>query len=200
MFLNDVASLNVKQSKVGRNKAMRSRTPITPKMQRSNYQRNIYCELDTTNNVLFTLNMLPLHQATDSMYSNISVLTPEAIQLLYNMLYRSIQNPITLQQQSNIDMQFNSYIDQERKCNVQGYVFLGAHNTINENQFVLSSLSSCDANESSCHGFDRSLKIIMTDGSKRIPNPLFDLVLITKMHREYCKDGEFRKSSEFRNV
>ena len=94
--------------------------------------------------------MLPLHQATDSMYSNISVLTPEAIQPPYNMLYRSIQNPITLQQQSNIDMRFNSYIDQERNYNVQGYVFLGAHNTINENQFVLSSLSSCDANESSC--------------------------------------------------
>ena len=200
MSLNDVASLNVKQSEVGRNKAIRSRTPITPKMQRSNYQRNIYCELDTTNNVLFTLNMLPLHQATDSMYSNISVLTPEAIQPPYNMLYRSIQNPITLQQQSNIDMRFNSYIDQERNYNVQGYVFLGAHNTINENQFVLSSVSSCDANESSCHGFDRSLKIIMADGSKRIPNPLFDLVLITKMHHEYCKDGEFRKSSEFRNV
>ena len=200
MSLNDVASLNVKQSEVGRNKAIRSRTPITPKMQRSNYQRNLYCELDTTNNILFTLNMLPLHQATDSMYSNISVLTPEAIQPSYNMLYRSIQNPITLQQQSNIDMRFNSYIDQERNYNVQGYVFLGAHNTINENQFVLSSVSSCDANESSCHGFDRSLKIIMADGSKRIPNPLFDLVLITKMHREYCKDGEFRKSSEFRNV
>ena len=200
MSLNDVASLNVKQSEVGRNKAIRSRTPITPKMQRSNYQRNRYCKLDTTNNVLFTLNMLPLHQATDSMYSNISVLTPEAIQPPYNMLYRSIQNPITLQQQSNIDMRFNSYIDQERNYNVQGYVFLGAHNTINENQFVLSSLSSCDANESSCHDFDRSLKIIMADGSKRIPNPLFDLVLITTMHCEYCKNGEFRKSSEFRNV
>ena len=104
MSLNDVASLNVKQSEVGRNKAIRSRTPITPKMQRSNYQRNLYCELDTTYNILFTLNMLPLHQATDSMYSNISVLTPEAIQPPYNMLYRSIQNPITLQQQSNIDM------------------------------------------------------------------------------------------------
>ena len=139
MSLNDVASLNVKQSEVGRNKAIRSRTPITPKMQRSNYQRNIYCELDTTNSVLFTLNILPLHQATDSIHSNISVLTPEAIQPPYNMLYRSIQNPITLQQQSNIDMRFNSYIDQERNYNVQGYVFLGAHNTINENQFVLSS-------------------------------------------------------------
>ena len=60
MSLKDVASLNVKQIEVGRNKAIRSRTPITPKMQRSNYQRNIYCELDTTNNVLFKLNMLPL--------------------------------------------------------------------------------------------------------------------------------------------
>ena len=185
MSLNDVASLNVKQSEVGRNKAIRSRTPITPKMQRSNYQRNIYCELDTTNNILFILNMLPLHQATDSMYLNISVLTLEAIQPPYNMLYRSIQNPITLQQQSNIDMQFKFYIDQERNYNVQGYVFLGAHNTINENQFVLSSVSSCDANESSCHGFGRSLKIIVADGSKRIPNPLFDLVLITKTHRKH---------------
>ena len=98
MSIHDVASLNVKQSEVGRNKAIRSRIPITPKMQRSNYQRNLYCELDTTNNILFTLNMLPLHQATDSMYSNISVLTPEAIQPPYNILYRSIQNPITLQQ------------------------------------------------------------------------------------------------------
>ena len=97
-------------------------------------------------------------------------------------------------------MWFKFYIDQERNYNVQGYVFLSAHNSINENQFVLCSVSSCDANESSCHSFDRSLKIIMADGSKRIPNPLFDLVLITKMHREYCKDGEFRKSSELRNI
>ena len=201
MSLNDVASLNVKQKEVGRKKAIRSRAPIIPKIQKSNYQINIYCKLDTTNNVLFTINMLPLHQeATDSMYSNNSIATPEAIKSSYNMLYRSIQNPITLQQQSNIDMRFNSYIDQERNYNVQGYVFLCAHNTINENQFVLSSLSSCDAHESSCHGFDRSFKIIMADGSKRIPNLLFDLVLITEMHREYCKDGEFRKSSEFCNV
>ena len=97
-------------------------------------------------------------------------------------------------------MRFNSYIDQERNYNVQGYVFLCAHNTINENQFVLSSLSSCDAHESSCHGFDRSFKIIMADRSKQIPNPLFDLVLITEMRREYCSDGEFRKSPGFCNV
>ena len=201
MSLNDVASLNVKQKEVGRKKAIRSRAPIIPKIQKSNYQINIYCKLDTTNNVLFTINMLPLHQeATDSMYSNNSIATPEAIKPSYSMLYRSIQNPITLQQQSNIDMRFNSYIDQERNYNVQGYVFLGAHNTINENQFVLSSLSSCEVHESSCHGFDRSFKIIMADGSKRIPNLLFDLVLITEMHREYYKDGEFRKSSEFCNV
>ena len=136
----------------------------------------------------------------DSMYSNNSIAIPEAIKPSYNMLYRSIQNPVTLQQQSNIEMWFNSYIDQERNYNVQGYVFFGAHNTINENQFVLFCLSSCDAHESSCHGFDRSFKIIMADGSRRIPNPLFDLVLITEMHREYYKDGEFRKSSEFCNV
>ena len=59
--------------------------------------------------------------------------TPEAIQPPYNMLYKSIQNPITLQQQSNIDRLFNSYIDQQRNYNVQGYIFLGTHNTINEN-------------------------------------------------------------------
>ena len=134
------------------------------------------------------------------MYANIPVATPEAIQLPYSMLYRSIQNPITLQQQSNIDMRFNSYISQERNHNVQGYVFLGAHSTINENQFVLSSLSSCDARVSSCYGCDRPLKIIMADGSKRIPDPPFELVLITKMRREYCKGGEFRKSSSFCNV
>ena len=89
-------------------------------------------------------------------------------------------------------MPFNSYIDQERNHNVQGYVFLGAHNTINENQFVLSSLSSCDARVSSYYGCDRPLKIIMADESKRIPDSPFNLVLITKMHREYRKDGEFR--------
>ena len=42
-------------------------------------------------------------------------------------------------------MQFNSYIEQERNYDVQGYVFLGARNTVNENQFVLFFLSSCDA-------------------------------------------------------
>ena len=40
----------------------------------------------------------------------------------------------------------------------------------------------------------------MADGSKRIPDPLFDFVLITKMRREYRRDGEFRTSSEFRNA
>ena len=97
-------------------------------------------------------------------------------------------------------MRFNSYINQERNHNVQGYVFLGAHNTVNENQFVLSSLSSCDARLSSCYGCNRPLKIIIADRSKRIPDPPFNLVLITKMHRENHKDGEFRKSSEFRNI
>ena len=130
------------------------------------------------------------------MYANIPVATPEAIQPPYSVLYRSIQNPITLQQLSNIDMRFNSYISQERNHNVQGYVFLGAHSTINENQFVLSSLFSCDARVSSCYGCDHSLKIIMADGSKWILDPPFDLVLITKMRREYRKDGDFRNSFE----
>ena len=93
--------------------------------------------------------MLHLHQATGTMYVNIPVATPEAIKPPYNMLYRSIQNPITLQQQSNIDRRFNSYIDQDRNYNVQGYVFLDARNTLNENQFVLSSLCSCDAHVTS---------------------------------------------------
>ena len=112
--------------------------------------------------------MLSLHQATNTMYGNIPVETPEAIQPPYSMLYRSIQNLITLQQQSNIDMRFNSYTGQERNHNVQGYAFLGEHNTVNENQFVLSSLYSCDARESSCYDSDRPFKIIMADGSKRI--------------------------------
>ena len=91
-------------------------------MQISSYQRNTYCELDPTNNVFPTLSMLPLHQATNMMYANISIAAPEAIQSPYNMLYRSIQIPIAFQQQSNIDMRFNSYIDQESYHNVQGYV------------------------------------------------------------------------------
>ena len=200
MSLNDVVSLYVKRNEVGRKNAIRSRGPIIPKMQSSSYQKNTYCELDPTNNVFPALSMLPLHQALNTMYGNIPVSTPEAIQLRYNMLCRSIQNPITLEQQSNIEMRFNSYIDQERNHNVQGYVYLGARNTINENQFVLSSLSSCDVRVSSCYGCDRPLKIIMADGSKRIPDSPFDLVLIPKMRREYRKDGGFRKSSEFRNV
>ena len=65
----------------------------------------------------------PLHKATDTMCT-----TPEAIQLPYNMLYKSIQDPITLPQQSNIDMLFNSYIDQQRNYNVQGISLL-AHTT-----------------------------------------------------------------------
>ena len=50
------------------------------------------------------------------------------------------------------------------------------------------------------HMYDRSLKIIIADGSKQIPNSPFDLVLINKMRHEYHKDVEFRKSSEVRNV
>ena len=128
MSLNDVVAFNLKQSEAGRKKAIRNRAPIIPKMQRCSYQRNIYCELDVTNNVFSTLNIPSLHKATDKMCA-----TPEAIQPPYNMLYKSIQNPITLQQQSNIDRLFNSYIDQQRNYNVQGYIFLGTRNTINEN-------------------------------------------------------------------
>ena len=112
MSLNDARSLYVKQNEVGRKKAIRNRALIIPKRQRSSYQRNIFCELDVTNNVFSTLNMLPLHNATDTMYANIPVATPEAIQTPYNMLYRSIQNLITLQQQSIINKPFNTYIDQ----------------------------------------------------------------------------------------
>ena len=128
MSLNDVVSFDLKQSEVGRKKVIRNRAPIIPKMQRSSYQTNIYCELDVTNNVFSTLNMPPLHKATDTICA-----TPEAIQPPYNMLYKSIQNPITFKQQSYIDMLFNSYIDQQRNYNIQGYIFLGTHNTINEN-------------------------------------------------------------------
>ena len=96
MSLNDARSLYVKQNEVGRKKAIRNRALIIPKRQRSSYQRNIYCELDVTNNVFSTLNMLPLHNATDTMYANIPVATPEAIQMPCNMLYRSIQNLITV--------------------------------------------------------------------------------------------------------
>ena len=109
--------------------------------------------------------MLPFHQATKTMDANMPVATPQAIQPPKNMFYRSFQNPITLQQQSNIDMSFNPYIDQERNHNVQGYVFLAAHNTINENQFVLSSLYSSDASLSSCYSCDHFLKIKMANGS-----------------------------------
>ena len=41
----------------------------------------------------------------------------------------------------------------------------------------------------------------MADESKWIPDPPFDIVLITiKKRREYRRDGEFTNSSEFRNV
>ena len=76
MSLNDAASLNVKRNEVGRKKAIRSRAPTFSKMQSSSYQRNTYCELDPTNNVFSTLNILPLHQATNMMYANIPVPTP----------------------------------------------------------------------------------------------------------------------------
>ena len=112
--------------------------------QSSSYQRNKYRELDPTNNIFPTLTMLPLHRGTNKMCANMPVATIEAIKPPYNKFYRSLQNPITLQQQSNTDMWFNSYIDQERNQNVQGHVFLAAHSTINENQFVLSSYSSSD--------------------------------------------------------
>ena len=129
MSLNDAQSLYVKQNEVGKKKAIRNKALIIPKRQISSYQRNIYCELDITNNIFSTLNMLPLHNATDTMYANIPVATTEAIQTSYNMLYRSIQNLITLQQQSNINMPLNTYIDQYRNYNGQGYIYL-AHTTL----------------------------------------------------------------------
>ena len=156
---------------------------INPKIHRSSYQRNIDCELDTKNNVFPTINMLLLHQATDVMHANIPVATSK--------IQYPIENPITLQQESNMNVRFNSYTDQERNYNVQGYIFLGARSTINENQSVLSSLSSCEAHVSCCYSCDRSLKIIMAEGSKRILNLPFDLVLITKMTLDYHTDSEF---------
>ena len=101
-------SKEIKQNEVGRKKAIKNRAHIIPKMRRSSYQGNIYCQLNVTNNVFPTLNIPSLHKATDTMYANIPVAKSEAIQPPYNMLYRSIQNLITLQQQINIDMPFNS--------------------------------------------------------------------------------------------
>ena len=88
---------------------------IIPNMQSSSYQNNTHRELDPTYNFLPTKTMLPLHQATKTMYANMpEVATPEVIQPPYNKFYRSLQNPVTLQQQWNIDMRFNFYIEQEK--------------------------------------------------------------------------------------
>ena len=54
--------------------------------------------------------MLPFHQATKTMNANMPNATPEAIQPPYNMFHKSFQNPITLQQQNNINMSCKSYI------------------------------------------------------------------------------------------
>ena len=90
MSLNAAALLNVKQNEVGRKKTIRGTASIIPKMLSSSYQRNTYHELDTTSNVFPTLNLLPLHQVTKTMYANIPIATPEAIQTPYNIFYRSI--------------------------------------------------------------------------------------------------------------
>ena len=90
MSLNDVASLNVKQDEAGRKKAMSSRALIIPKMQSSSYQGNIYREFGPIDNAFLLLNMLPLHNATNTMYSNKPVATPETIQPPYSMFDRSI--------------------------------------------------------------------------------------------------------------
>ena len=116
MSLNDVALVECKKKRSWQLKAIRSKTPIILKMQSTCYQRNTY-ELDPTI-VLPTLNILPLHEATNTMHAKIPVATPEGIQPS-NKFYRFIQNLITLQQQSNIDMRFNPYIDQERNQNFQ---------------------------------------------------------------------------------
>ena len=97
--------------KLAGKKTIISRASITVKMQSSSYQRNTYRELDPTNNVFPTLNMLFLHQGTNTIYANLPVATPKAIQPPYNKFHRSLQNPITLKQQSNIDMWFHSHID-----------------------------------------------------------------------------------------
>ena len=80
-------------------------------------------------------------------------------------------------------------------------LYLSWHTQHNKRKLVcFIFLPTCDSHVCSCYGCDRSLKIIMADGSKWIPNCLLDLVLITKMCPEYRKDIEFWKSSEFRNV
>ena len=52
--------------------------------------------------------MLPLNQGTNTVYADMSVATPETIQPRYNKFHRFLQNQITFQEQSNIDMWFNS--------------------------------------------------------------------------------------------
>ena len=90
MSLNDVASLNVKQNEVGRKKVMSSRALIIPKIQSSSYQGNIYHEFGPIDNAFSLLNMLLLHHATNTIYSNKPVATPETIQPPYSMFDRSI--------------------------------------------------------------------------------------------------------------
>ena len=90
MSLNDVASLNVKQNEVGRKKAMISRAPIIAKMQSSSYQGNMYREFGPIDNAFLLLNMLPLHHATNTMYSSKAVATPETIQPPYSISLKSI--------------------------------------------------------------------------------------------------------------
>ena len=155
-------------------------------------------ELHPTN-VFPAINILPLHQATNTMYAKIPVATPEAIQPLYSMLYRFIQNTITLQQQHNIDMWFNSQIKKETII-YKVMPFL-AHKTqsMKNSLFYLLFTLMIDVYPHAMIVTTPS-KIIMADGPTRMPNPLFDLVLITNKCREYRKGGEFRKSSEFRNV
>ena len=157
--------LNVKQKEVGRKKAIRSRAPIIPKMQRSNYQINIYCKLDMSYEMSYSQQICYLYTRRQQT-RRIQTIQLQHLKHL-NRLTTCFTDLSKIQSHCNNKATSTCGLiltQIKRETIMYKVVFLCAHNTINENQFVLSSLSSCDANESSCHGFDRSLKIIMQIG------------------------------------
>ena len=59
-----------------------------------------------------------------------------------------------------------------------------------KNEFVITLLSLCDKRVSICYGCKHKMKY-----QGAIPAPPFDLVVVTKMRRDYYADGKKRQSA-----
>ena len=179
--MNHLASANVNTSTVGKKKPVRKRKParnsgeIAPKL----------LPLPTLNR----LGRLPTPTANTNTagIANYPQPMPISQQNYPNVIHRplSMHNP------------WLNPMPQHQPLSI----FTGKHADVLQGQFVLTLLQVCDSRVHSCQGnCDTSLKAMNHQGEKTIPDAPKDLVILTKMRREYYENGVRKESNDVRNT